>query len=350
MANILDAIIIGQGLAGTALSHLFISQNISFKIISADEISSSSKIAAGIINPIVTKRYVPVWRATEFMDFCHQFYTKIEENLEEEFYHQKNIYKIIGSAEEQAFYQLRFQKEILLKEYANEEIIKLDTDKINAPFGAIELKNTSKLTVEKYLEISKNYFQKMELIFNENFNKDVLRIENNLVYYKGLIAKKIIFCEGYLAIKNDLFPKLKFNLVKGELIQFRSKELQLDKILNKQLYIVPNGDDMYTAGATYEWKELNEHVTKKGIEILQNDLSKIIKTPFEIIQSKAGIRPATIDRRPILGFLANNSCIGILNGLGTRGAMLAPLLANELLQNMVNATPIHIDCDVNRFG
>src|SRR5690606_32325701 len=108
------------GLAGTALSHLFLSQNISFCIVSSNHISSSSKIAAGIINPIVTKRYVPVWRAKEFADFAQAFYTGIEKNLNENFYQHQHIYKIMGSEEEIQFYKHRFQKESMLKQYANE--------------------------------------------------------------------------------------------------------------------------------------------------------------------------------------------------------------------------------------
>jgi glycine oxidase len=58
-----DAIIVGQGLAGSILAEEFCSKtNTSFIIIDSGK-NVSSNVAAGLWNPIVFKRITKSWRA-----------------------------------------------------------------------------------------------------------------------------------------------------------------------------------------------------------------------------------------------------------------------------------------------
>ena len=49
----------------------------------------------------------------------------------------------------------------------------------------------------------------------------------------------------------------------------------------------------------------------------------------------AGVRPTVKDRRPLVGTHSGLNSIHILNGLGTRGVMLGPYLANQLFQQIL---------------
>ena len=61
-------------------------------------------------------------------------------------------------------------------------------------------------------------------------------------------------------------------------------------------------------------------------------LKKVIDVPYKIIGQAAGIRPAVKDRRPLVGIHKTHKNLAVLNGLGTRGVMIAPTLAKELFQ------------------
>ena len=70
---------------------------------------------------------------------------------------------------------------------------------------------------------------------------------------------------------------------------------------------------------------------------------------YEIIEHKASIRPSTIDRRPIIGSHPNYKNIYLLNGMGSRGVLLAPTLSFWLYNHIYKSSPIPKEADINRF-
>ena len=78
-------------------------------------------------------------------------------------------------------------------------------------------------------------------------------------------------------------------------------------------------------------------------------LDKILNIPYRILNQVAGIRPSTIDRRPLLGAHKKHNNLYIMNGLGTRGVLLAPYLSNILFNSIYQKTIIPSDISMNRF-
>ena len=58
---------------------------------------------------------------------------------------------------------------------------------------------------------------------------------------------------------------------------------------------------------------------------LKDRLDEIINTPYEILHHRAALRPTVKDRRMIIGQSPLDDRLYIFNGLGTKGASLAPL-------------------------
>ena len=63
----------------------------------------------------------------------------------------------------------------------------------------------------------------------------------------------------------------------------------------------------------------------------------------------AGIRPTVKDRRPLVGQHEKYSNLYILNGLGTRGVMIAPYVAEKLFNFIEKGEDLDKEIDVNRF-
>jgi glycine/D-amino acid oxidase-like deaminating enzyme len=112
---------------------------------------------------------------------------------------------------------------------------------------------------------------------------------------------------------------------------------------------MPLGKDLYKIGATFNWADKTNVPSKEGRQELVDKLKTVINCPFEIVEHEAGIRPTTGDRRPLLGVHKDNSRLGILNGLGTRGVMIAPLMAKKLFQFLENDVPLDREIDIRRF-
>ena len=82
---------------------------------------------------------------------------------------------------------------------------------------------------------------------------------------------------------------------------------------------------------------------------LSKKLDKILTIPYEIVDHKAAIRPSTIDRRPFLGLHPEHNCLGILNGLGTKGASLAPYFVNQFVEFLLEKRQINKEANIDRF-
>lgn len=348
IVNMLDYIIVGQGIAGSVIAYSLLKRNKKFMVIDEDADSSSSKVAAGLYNPVVFKRLVKSWKADELIPFADTFYSDAEKDLEKRFYFKKKIIKIFSDEEEINFWRKKSKEEV--EEYLSGEIKKdFFPNEVNNPLGCAEVLNSGYLNVLAFLSaikeelISRNFYQ------NEIFDHSNLQIQREIVIYKGINAKHIIFCEGYKAIHNPFFPELNFKLTKGELLTVHIPNFNVDEVINKGVFILPLGNNIFKVGATYEWNEINEQTTDKGKEELVEKLKKVITDPFEIIEHKAGIRPTVNDRRPIIGLHPDNSSLAIFNGMGTKGVMLAPYFADQLINHIEEGLPLDKEADVKRF-
>ena len=79
-------------------------------------------------------------------------------------------------------------------------------------------------------------------------------------------------------------------------------------------------------------------------------VKSILKTGFVVREHWSSLRPATVERRPFVGFHPVFKSIGILNGMGSKGCSLAPWFARELADNIVHGKPIDPSADVQRFA
>lgn len=78
-------------------------------------------------------------------------------------------------------------------------------------------------------------------------------------------------------------------------------------------------------------------------------LKRWLKVPFQLIDHKASIRPATLERRPFIGFHPFHRNIGIFNGMGTKGCSLSPFFAQHFVDHIVHGFPLQKDIDIVRY-
>ena len=74
----IDYLIVGSGIAGICFAETALQNNKSILVFDNNS-QNSSKIAAGIYNPVILKRFSQVWNATEQLEYLNDFYPKIEQ-------------------------------------------------------------------------------------------------------------------------------------------------------------------------------------------------------------------------------------------------------------------------------
>jgi glycine/D-amino acid oxidase-like deaminating enzyme len=351
MTKRVDYILVGQGIAGTVLAWTLIEQGKSVFIIDDPAYSNASRIAAGLYNPVVFKRLVKSWMADELIPIMDDFYPRIERKLNIKCYHKKQIVKLFAEPNEKEFWLKKTKEEVgkYLSPVINEEFL---ADIVNVTLGSSEVEHAGNLETLLFLNASSEYFRKHDLLLEERFSYNDLKILADRVNYKNTEASKIIFCEGHKNTDNPWFGHLPFKLTKGEIITVKLSHGHVipdNKVINKGVFILPLGNNKYKVGSTYEWNELTDETTERGREELKGKLEKILKVPFEIIAHEAGIRPTVNDRRPILGLHPQHPALGIFNGMGTKGVMLAPYFAKQLVNFLENKTPLNSEVDIQRF-
>jgi glycine/D-amino acid oxidase-like deaminating enzyme len=126
--------------------------------------------------------------------------------------------------------------------------------------------------------------------------------------------------------------------------------LQHDLIFKKGMSLIPYNENVFWLGSSYEWEFYDEYPTQKFRDNAEHWLQQTLKLPYTIFEHFAAIRPATLERRPFVGFHPSHSRIGILNGMGTKGCSLAPYFAKELVEKIKGNGNINPLADVNRFA
>ncbi|HZH94750.1 MAG TPA: FAD-dependent oxidoreductase, partial [Flavisolibacter sp.] len=185
----------------------------------------------------------------------------------------------------------------------------------------------------------------------ETFDATQLLIEKEAVTYKGISARKIIFCEGIAAMENKWFGLLPFSAVKGEALIVKCEGLPDDHIFKKGLILAPlPAPNTFWVGTSYQWTFENDEPSEQFIAQTISHLQHWLKVPVGVIAHKAAVRPATLERRPFVGFHPLHPNIGILNGMGTKGASLAPFFAHQLVQHLVDGFPLMNEININRFN
>ncbi len=346
MIEDVDYIIVGQGIAGSMVAHFLLKQKKKILVIDSFNPNSASNIAAGVVNPITGRKMVKTWMIDELLPFAKTTYRELEKSFNTSFFYEQEIYKLFSSDDDIDIWNKK-KSQIEYRDYLG-EIISLANSNITAPFGAGIINQCIWLDVPKFIKIYKRFLVENNLIFHEEFDCTQLKI-SNFIQYKNIQANKIIFCEGYKAYLNPFFSFIPFSLAKGEHFIIHSENLQTEKLINKNIFIIPKGNNLYNVGATFIWNDINETVTKNGKKEIIEKLNNIINTEYSIVEEKAGIRPTIIDRRPVIGSHAIYKNVYIFNGMGTKGVSIAPYFANYFANYLDQKFNILDEISLKRF-
>jgi len=342
-----DYIIVGLGLAGLAFTKELDNNKKSF-IVFEDNSQNSSIVAGGMYNPVILKRFTPVWNAIEQLEIAVPFYAKLEKQFNKKYNFPVNIYRIFKSVEEQNNWFIACDNP-LLSNYMVPQIINKKFEGVLADNGFGKLTNTGRIDTKSLLEDYKSYLADRNLLKNESFDYDELKINDDNVAYKNIKAAKIIFCEGFGSTKNPFFNYLPMQEAKGELIIIHSPKLNVDFLIKASVFVLPLGNNYFKVGATFNWKDKTNLPTEEGKRELTTKLESFIIVPYTIIEHTAGIRPTVKDRRPLVGKHPIHQNLAILNGLGTRGVMIAPIAAKALYNYLEENVALDNEISIARF-
>ena len=343
-----DYLVIGQGLAGSVLSYQLLKRKKRVLVIDQPQMRSSSFVAAGLFNPITGKKMVKTWLADELFPQLIEFYMELGRFLNCQLLHQKPIYRPFLNMGEQNEWMGKSAVSEYSKFIRKIHHTSVYGNFVDDTFGGLELNFCGYVDIAILLNQYRAYLQREAIIMEETFEEEKLVLDAWSVRYKHIEARRVIFCEGPLSDSEGYFSWLPFRRVKGELLIIEPHE-PVPVIFNRGLFILPLENGYCKVGSTYDWKDTSWDVTEKAGTQLRERLNVFFKKRYKVLDQVAGVRPATLDRRPFIGPHPEFKRLLTFNGFGTKGVSLMPYLSVKFCDFLSNGKELPEEVNINRY-
>ncbi len=329
-----DILIIGQGIAGTVLSHQLIQKGYSVFVIDHKKVNSASRIAAGVYNPIAYRKL----KRAEFVEFLlpsmQDYYGKLQKELNVSFFKPSSFLKLLTDIEELNNWQIQCAKESNTS-YMSKTIFTSNFNHgIKNEIGAGQVLNSGVVKIPTLIEAWQKRLIESHRFSSGPFNYSDLEFHTDGIHYSDMCYEKVIFTEGVGVSKNPWFNWLPIQKFKGEVLEIHAPNLELDRMINRGVFLLPLGNGYFKVGATHDWRKVDEVITTEGRLELTDKLDKFINVPYTVVKHEAGLRPAARDRHPYIGVHPENNRLFVFNGLGSKGVIMAPWLVTKFIEGL----------------
>lgn len=336
MTQHFDDLIIGQGLAGSAVAWTLHWAGRRIAIVDRNEAVTSSKVAAGLVTPFTGQRLVRSEAFETYWPVAIEFYRRVETELGTDLFQIHDALRLFEDSETRAGFLSRTSEE-------DRQHVELWEGSIqsNGPTQCgIVMSPAGRLRVADYLNATKSYFAERNQYFEASIESDQLERTTSgwLIEHLDLNATNVVFCTG--AARTKWFHEIPNNPARGDILSVRIPDYTETRTVHRSIWIAANDDGSQTVGATYDWDRLDNKPRVDGrIDVLEK-LERIVPEQVEILSHRAAVRPIMRDYRPVVGPHPQQPNLYILNGLGSKGTLQAPTIAQRLANLIESGTPI----------
>lgn len=345
-------LIVGSGLAGCCLAWRLEQAGQPFRLIGSSLLPSAAHVAAGIINPVTGRWMTKSWRFDDFAPEAARFYAAIEQAFSVKLYHPIRARRFCLNADDAKRARRRCRNPryaTVLGEFDPPET----TDGLfNNREGSFAIQGAAYVDLPRCVETLRAYFKRVGHYEDRIFTHQALERTDLGWSYAGQCYQRVVFCEGAALQANPWFRDLPLTPAKGETLLCHSKKLErADQLYHHSKWLLPYPDGTFRIGATYDEADPSPEPTKLAREELRQAFHSMMQAPqpLNILDQPAGIRPGTGDARPFLGAHRSEPALFILNGLGSKGAALAPTLGRELMEFIFENKALDAETDIRRF-
>ena len=164
-----------------------------------------------------------------------------------------------------------------------------------------------------------------------------------------LRCQTLVLADGAAARSNPFFPAGQFNATRGEILTVEIPDWAETRVIHGGIWIAPvraaSSPGHYQVGATYDWSNLDAGPTPEGRQQIEERLRTLLDRPFRVVDHVAAVRPILRQPLPIAGRSAEYPQLAFWNGLASKGALQAPLFAQQLASHLDEG--ISLDSQIN---
>ena len=343
---LIDVLIVGQGLAGSLLACELIQQDQRVMVIDNGTMNAS-QVAAGLINPVTGQRLVKQAGLEYLLPTALTCYEQLTSRLKQQLFKPLPMLRILKNQREQQSAQKRLQQ-LDYRDFLS--VDQSATDSMTAPFGVLLQTQTGYLNTNALLAKIRDFLIEHSSYQQAIFDYDNLGLLPSL-NWRGIQPKHLVFCEGHQALQNPWFGKLPFQLAKGEILHCHSQGIQQQHIVNYGNWLIPNGDNQFKLGASFESGKVDVQATEQAKQTLLQSLSRVLPDvqPVTVLTQMVGIRPTTLDKQPLIGSHPHYANVHIFNGFGAKGSLLIPWYARQFAKCLLRKASLPVNADIQRY-
>ncbi|MBM3164573.1 MAG: FAD-binding oxidoreductase [Bacteroidetes bacterium] len=319
-------LIVGGGVAGISLAHAFTRKGVDIRLMD-DGKNACSSVAAGIVNPFSFRRTLLTWNACPYYQEAYDFYTEMERRLQIQICFPIEIRRIFSSQEEASVWNQRFSDPSF-----NSFMIPIDDkDEQYLPFGSGKIKGFW-VDAAFFVKINQGYFDQQGKLIPESFCSDLFFPEERR--YRGETYSKVIFALGYRNKELPWFREVPVQSTQGEVLTVAWDNFDENTSIHRKVYALPVKKGVFKIGATYRWNTEELATSEVARKELLSKFRQISNDAVDVMNQEVGIRPTSPDRRPFIGEHQSYKGIYLFNGLGTKGYLTAPPLAQRFVEGL----------------
>lgn len=343
----IDYIIVGFGLAGASVAAQLLLREKKIVVYDSPENNVSSRVAAGLFNPMTGMKMIKTWQADTLFTYLHSFYPSLEMVLAAKFFYPLPLYRPFFSYAEQNDW-LAESIDPRLEPYISETYTApRHSTMLRNPYGGIVLAKSGYVNTSNYLAAIRHWITG-NAYRGHSLDERQLIVNEATVQYEDVEARGIIFCQGEGSIHNRFFNWIPVIPLKGETLTIKTSFME-NSLVNRGVYMVPDGSDTWRVGSTYQRGDFERAISEEAKIELTEKLEKVLSAPYSVVGQDYGVRPTMADRKPVLGTHPKYKTIHIFNGLGTKGISLAPYFSEVLVNAIENGGMIDKEISVNRY-
>lgn len=338
----IDYLIIGQGIAGTMVAHAARQRGLSIHVIDRPQPQSATRVSAGLMNPITGRKFVKSWRVDDLLPAARLAYAQLGEQLARgtSYFASRPIIRALAHPKDQNNWEVRASIPGYAPYISDESTAGGYAPLIVPATGYGVVQGGGRVAVQALLADFRARLLADGALWESPMDYDALDLTAGTGRYKGLEARYVVCCEGIGIQTNPYFRHLPVQGNKGEVLRIRIPGFVPDRILKQQLFLVPLGGDEFWVGSTYFNAFESAAPSERGRAALVEKLERLLRVPYEVLDHQAAVRPTVPDRRPLIGRHPAYEQLVLFNGMGTKGASLAPYWAAQLVEHLEEGTPL----------
>jgi len=348
----LDTLIVGQGLAGSALAWHLIHAGQRVCVIDDCHANAASMVAAGLINPLAGMRFNRRVELHDWLTAAETWYATLGHHFARQLWHPLPMLRLFRSLEQHRFYRRRRDDpascDLLGEAFAADQC----PEPIHAPHGGFIQHRTGYVDLPTMLRGLRDWLAAKGRLLERHLSYDEIDCHGRGVTLSGLHARRLVFCDGARIRLNPWFGNLPLAPNKGEILDLADGGWHPRHIVNGACWLVPLETGGLRLGATHDHHQIDDRPTAAGRRSLLHNLAQLLPNapPPQVVRHQAGIRPATPDRYPLIGPHPEHPQLWVFNGLGARGVLLAPWYAQRLSDHFQSGSALPAEADSRRFA